>query len=268
MRPSTLVLTTALTLAMAPAGATAQFGAVEALASRVSDLSFYFGTGGLTGGTGLEAAAFGVRSFGVELLFEAAAIPSAEARARRAAAPTGTRRVLRRMEVRHGDAGTDTIYHYDVEQVAPPGFGPDDILWTLEVGIGYGQTDGFKLDDPGLELNTTVRSLPAITLYLSYEPIGSYVGLRTGFMRTDALQVVDPEGQLFRGGAEAFMMGALAGYAFSLRPAWLFIEGGYTLRDFPSVDWTTAPGPLPPALPRRLDVSGWSVSAGIQFPVR
>jgi hypothetical protein len=251
----------------APAPATAQFGPIEALATRVSDLSFYYGVGGLTGGTGvLEPNAGGVTSFGVELLFEVARIPSAAARARRAAAPTVERRVLQRVEVRQEAGRADTVYHYDVVR-SPPGYGEGDILWTLEVGIGYGQTEGFRLRDPSLEMNAMVRNLPAVTLYLSYEPVGTYLGLRTGLMRTEALQVVDAEGTVYRGRGEAFQMGALAGYAFPLRPTWLFVEGGYTLRTFPSVEWS-ATGPLPAGIPRRLDASGWTVAAGIQFPVR
>jgi hypothetical protein len=250
-----------------PAPAAAQFGPIEALASRVSDLSFYYGTGGISAGSAaLEPNAWGMRSFGVELLFEVARVPSSAARARTAAAGVTERRVLQRVEVRQEEGRADTTYHYEVIRVEPR-YGDDDIVWSMEVGIGYGQTEGLRLRDPELEMNATVRNLPAVTLYLSYEPVGTYVGLRTGLMRTDALQVVDAEGTVYRGRGEAFQMGALAGYAFPLRPAYLFVEGGYTLRAFPSVEWT-APGPLPAGLPRRLDASGWTVVAGIQFPVR
>jgi hypothetical protein len=257
----------ALVLAGAPRGSAAQFGPVEALASRVSDLSFYAGPGGLMGGSSLESSAFGVWSFGVELLFEVATIPTAEARRRQAATPPTTRRVLRRVEVRHTEGRADTVYHYEVEHVPPPPM-EDEILWTLEVGIGYGQVEGFSLRDPELELNTTIRNLPAVTVYLTYEPLDTYVGFRTGFMRTDALQVVDGEGGVYRGRGEAFLMGALVGYAFPVPPAYLFLEGGYTRRAFPSVEWTSTPGPLAPGVPLRLDASGWSLVLGIQFPVR
>lgn len=250
-----------------PAAVGAQFGPVEALAGRVSDLSFYFGTGGLTGTSSLEPNAFGVRAFGVELLFEVAQVPSTEARRRHAAAATVTREVLDRIEVRHLDGRTDTTYHYAVRHIAPE-YAPDDIVWTMEVGIGYGQVEGFRLRDPDIELNTTVRNLPAVTMYLTYEPAGTFLGLRTGFMRTDALQAVDSDGNVFRGRAEAFLMGALVGLAVPLPPAYLFLEGGFTLRSFPSVEWTTAPAPLAPGIPRHLDVSGWNVAVGIQFPVR
>jgi hypothetical protein len=137
----------------------------------------------------------------------------------------------------------------------------------MEVGLGYGQTEGFRLRDPDLELHATVRTLPAVTLYLSYEPVGSYLGLRTGFMRTDALQIIDGAGTVFRGRAEAFLLGAVVGQAVPIRPAFLFVEAGYTLRTFPSVEWTTT-GALPATIPRRLDASGWGLAGGIQFPVR
>jgi hypothetical protein len=267
--PPPALLALALFFCGAPAThAAGQFGPVEALASRVSDLTFYFGTGGFTASSELQANHFGVRSFGVEMLFEVAEVPSAEARRRRAATPTTTRDILRRMEVRHVDGRADTIYHYDVEPVAPPPYAPQDIVWTMEVGIGYGQLEGLSLRDPDLDLNATVRHLPAVTLYLTHEPTGGYLGIRSGFMRTDALQVVDGGGSIYRGRGEAFMMGALVGYALPLPPAFLFLEGGYSLRAFPSVEWTTAPGPLPPGVPRRLDLSGWMAALGIQFPVR
>jgi hypothetical protein len=261
-------LAAAALVVCSPAAVVGQFGPIEALATRMSDLSFYFATGGLTTSATLEPNHFGVRSFGVELLFEVAQIPSAEARRRREAAVPTTARVLERIEVRHTHGSADTTYHYVVRQVPPAPFGPDDIVWTMEVGIGYGQIEGLRLRDPGLELNATVRNLPALTLYVSHEPSGAYLGLRTGFMRTDALQLIDAQGGVFRGRAEAFAMGALLGYAFALPPAFLFLEAGHTLRAFPSVEWLATPGPLPPSAPRRLDVSGWMLAAGIQFPVR
>jgi hypothetical protein len=266
-RRLTLGLAAVAAVAGSPAALSAQFGPVEALATRVSDLSFYFGTGAISAGSALETNALGVRTFGVELLFEVAQIPTAEARRRRAAWPDSTLAVLERMEVRQSAGRSDTVYHYSVERVGAPAQ-PDDIVWTMEVGIGYAQLEGLRLRDPDLELNATLRYLPAVTLYLTYEPLGTYLGMQTGFMRTDALQVVDPAGEVYRGRAEAFMMGAVGGYAFPLSPAFLFVEGGYTLRTFPSVEWTTTPGPLPPGMPRRLDASGWTVTAGIQFPVR
>lgn len=262
-----LVAALALAPAVVPAPASAQFGPVEALASRVSDLGFFYARGGLARSSILEDDPFAMASFGVELLFAVAEIPSAEARARQAEATPVDRWILREVEVRRGEEGqADTVYHYDVVW-ARPAFGPDDIEWTLEVGIGYGQVQGLELRDPTLDLNATIRTLPSLTLYLSYEPIGTYLGLRTGFLRTHAMQVVDDAGTIFNGDAEAFTMGGLVGYALPLGPTWLFAEAGYTTRTFPSVKWT-APAELPAGVPRELDVSGWGLTAGLQFPVK
>lgn len=265
LAPATLVLA-ALSL-VTPAQAAAQFGAVETLARRVSDLSFYYSRGGATPGGALDDDPVGLTSFGVELLFEVARIPSPAARRRRATQRPADRRVLREVEVVRGEDGAvDSIFHYDVVRSAP-GYGPDDILWTLELGIGYGQVQGLELAAPGLDLNAMVRTLPSVTLYVSYEPLGTYLGLRTGFLRTYALQVVDGAGNVFPGKAEAFMMGGLMGYAIRIGPSYLFLEGGYTARTFPSVEWNNTV-PLPVGVPRSLDVSGWGLSVGIQFPVQ
>lgn len=264
--PARVALALLATL-LTPGAAAAQFGPIEALASRVSDLSFYYGAGGVSAGGGaIEPNPWGVTAFGVELLFEVARIPSAAARERRAASSTEDRRVLQRIEVRETEGRADTVYHYDVVRVAPA-YGDDDIVWTLEVGIGYGQMEGFQLRDPELQMNAMLRSLPAVTLYLSYEPIGSYLGIRTGMMRTESLQVMVADGTVYRGRGEAFQMGGLVGHALDVGPAYFFVEGGYTLRTFPSVEWTS-PGPLPRNIPRRMDVSGWTVVGGVQFPVR
>ena len=267
-RRAALAAASVLALAAWPAAAHAQLGPIDALARRVSDLSFFYSRGGIAGGTaGLNDDPFAMTSFGVELLFEVAEIPSSAARRRQAEAEPVTRRVLRSVDVRRGEDGAvDTVYHYDVVTSTPP-LRDDDILWTLEVGLGYGQVQGLELEDPSLDLNATIRTLPSLTLYLSYEPLGTYLGMRTGFLRTHALQVIDADGAVFSGDGEAFMMGGLVGYAFALDPTWLFLEGGYTVRNFPSVQWE-GDGALPGGTPRSLDVSGWSVSAGIQFPAK
>ncbi len=268
LRPATAALLALAALALGPDAAAAQFGAVEALARRVSDLSFFFSSGGLaSGGAQLDADPFGMTSFGVEMLLEVARVPSREGRERVAAAGTSTRHVLQRIEVHRGEDGVDTVYHYDVQRVSP-GFRDSEILWTLEVGIGYGQVQGLRLTDPALDLNTSLRSLPAVSLYLSYEPVGTYLGVRTGLLRAHSLQINDNAGGQYSGSAETFMMGALLGYAFAFDPTYLFVEAGYMVRDFPSVEWSTRTGELLSSLPRTLDASGWMISAGIQFPVQ
>ena len=242
----------------------AQLGAIEAFARRVSDLSFYFNTGGLVGsGSVLERGAGSIRAFGVELLFEVAEVER-PLEGRVPARADSVRRVWTGMEVVRSGEAVDTVYTYEIERLPPPA-PPTESIWVMEMGIGYGQLQGYQLEDPSLDLKMAVRDLPAVSLYASYEPWGNYFGIRTGFMRTQALQVADEEGTNFNGQAEAFLFGVLAGYAFALEDLWFFVETGFTLRHFPSVEWRGA-STLPSGIPRELDLSAWSMGMGLQFP--
>lgn len=264
MRRESLLLA-ALAALSSPLPVEAQFGAIESFARRVSDLSFYFNTGGLvSAGSGLRREAGGVRAFGVELLFEVAEI---ERELPGGAAPRAdsVRRTWTGMEVIRSGEGVDTVYTYEVERLPPPS-PPTRSIWVMEMGIGYGQLQGYELRDPSLDLRMSVRDLPAVSLYASYEPWGNYFGVRTGFMRTQALQIVDEEGTNYSGQAEAFLFGTLVGYAFAIEDLWFFLEAGYTLRYFPSVEWKGA-STLPSGIPLDLDLSAWSTGLGLQFPV-
>lgn len=258
--PALLVLTL-----LSPAPATAQFGALEALAGNVTDLSFYGGWGGLLPVvTKMESGnTFG---FGVELLFEIASVERPVPGAQPQARPDSVKLSWSRMEVVRSEEGVDTVYFYDVETVPPRG-PPTDTIWTVEMGIGYGQVSGFNLADKSLQLRGSVRDLPAATVYASYEPWSTYFGLRTGFMKTKSLQVLDEvSGEGYSGQAEAFLAAALAGYAWSIGDFFAFTEVSYTVRYFPSVEWSGAS--LPAGVPTDLHLSGWTLSGGIQFPIR
>ncbi len=264
-RPPRIALAVAFAATLlTPTAASAQLGALEAFARRVSDLSFYFTTGSLAGGeTALDRDAGRVTGFGVELLFGVAEIerpvPGAVAPQR----ADSVRRVWTGMEVVRSEDGVDTVHTYEIERLPPPR-PPMEAVWVMEMGLGYGQLQGYELRAPGLDMNVSVRDLPSATLYASYEPWGNYFGLRTGFMRTQALQVVDSGGNTYSGDADAFLFGGLVGYAFALEDLWAFVETGYTVRGFPSVEWRG--GTLPPELPRELNMNAWFLSAGLQFP--
>lgn len=251
---------------LSPTPASAQFGALEALASNVTDLSFFGGTGGLLPGSGLMDSGSRMFSFGVELLFEIASverpIPGAEA----PPVSDSVRLTWNRMEVIRSEEGVDSVYYYEVER-APRPAPPSEKIWSIEMGIGYGQVSGFELADPALQLRGSIRDLPAASVYASYEPWSTYFGLRTGFMRTKGLQVFDKNtGEVNSGAAEAFLAAFLVGYMWSLGDFWAFAETAYTSRYFPSVEWKS--GPLPDGVPTDFQVSGWSFTTGIQFPIR
>jgi hypothetical protein len=253
-------------LLVEPSPASAQFGALEALAKNVTDVSFNGGVGGLLPSSSLMCSGRRTFSFGVELLFQIASVerplPGAPPQQ-----PTDSVRITwSRMEVVRSNEGVDTTYFYDVEETRPrpP---PTRTIWTVEMGIGYGQLSGFDLADRSLQLRGSVRTLPAASVYASYEPWSTYFGVRTGFMKTKGLQVIELDtGDTFSGESEAFLAAALLGYAWSIGDFWAFTETAYTVRYFPSVEWRG--GALPSGVPTDLQLSGWSVSAGIQFSIR
>lgn len=258
--------TLVLAALLAPASVSAQFGALEALARNVTDLSFFGGMGGLLPAADEMSSGEGTFNFGVELLFEIASVERPISGARRPAPADSVRLDWTRMEVVRSEEGVDTVYYYEVEPVSPPP-APTETIWTVELGIGYGQISGFDLADPSLQLRGSIRDLPAASVYAFYEPLSTYFGIRTGFMRTKGLQVFDRDtGESFTGDAEAFLAAGLLGYAWSVSDFWAFVESAYTVRYFPSVQWSG--GALPAGVPTDLNVSGWSVTAGIQFPIK
>jgi len=247
-------------LLAAPAPATAQLGAVEALLRNATDLSFYFNAGGLAPGQeGIRTGDWGLAGFGLELLFVIGRVRAQPAETTAAVASADEPRDWKEMRIVRTESGLDTTYVY-AGPAEPP------VLWTFELGVGYGQTTGFEASTPGLDLRGSVRDLPAVSLYANYEPLGVYLGLRSGFMRTQALQVYADDGSVTAGSAESFLAGAVAGKAFGLGSLTLFVEGAYALRHFPSVQWSPD-GPLAPDIPRSLTLSGWSLGTGIQFGI-
>src|SRR5690606_21890984 len=245
----------AATLA-APASAAAQLGAVEALLRNATDLSFYFNTGGIMPRSdGLGTGDWGLAGFGLELLFEIGRVHARPAAAAATVAAEDDARQWTEMRIVRKGAQVDTTYIYK-----------DDVLWTFELGVGYGQVTGFRSRVPGLDLRGAVRDLPAVSLYANHEPLNAYAGLRSGFMRTQGLQAFIDDGSTISGTAESFLAGVVLGKSLALGSMTLFLETAYALRHFPSIQWNTD-GPLPPGTPRALTRSGWSVGTGIQFGI-
>jgi hypothetical protein len=245
-------------LLIVPLPVQAQLGIYDALARRFSDVSFFGNVGGLyPKAEGVTADR--LTSFGIEVLLEIGSVTR----------PVGPPIVRRdtvalnwtEMRVVTSADGVDTVNTYQVRRVAP--VQATEAIWTFELGLGYGQTTGFGTDVPGLDLRGAVRDLPTVTLYASHARTGAYVGLRSGFMRLQSLQLYDTEGRSYSGEAESFMAGAAVGQAVDLLGITLFVEAGYAYRPFPSIRWTG--GTLPPGAPRSLDLDSWTLGAGIQF---
>ncbi len=243
-----------------PAPAAAQYGFLGSLASRFSDLSFFANAGGLRPDHD-AVRADRLQSFGLEILFEIGTV-----RRQTGPAPTPTdsvRVVWREMRVERTAQGVDTVHIYDVEPVTTSA--PTVDVWTFEIGLGYGQMSGFDAREGTIEMKGSIRDLPAVSLYASYDASGTYFGLRSGLMETTGLQVIDEGGTAYKGSGQSFMAGLLVGQAWSIAGINLFVEGAYMVRDFPSVEWASS---TPPAgTPRSMNLSGWSLGGGVQFSV-
>lgn len=255
---SQLLLVVVMTCIL-PAGLSAQYSFLGALANRFSDLSFFANIGGLAPQTD-QVRADQLSHFGLEILFSVGAVS-------RASGPTRTpadsvRLVWREMRVEHTAEGVDTINFYDVERTSS--VTPREDIWLFEMGLGYGQLTGFEARAPSIQMKGAVRDLPSVSLYANYEPLGSYFGLRSGLMELTGLQVVTEEGASFRGTGKSFLAGALVGHALEVAGFNLFFEASYMLRDFPSVEWGGTP---PLGTPFEMDLSGWSFGTGVQFGV-
>jgi len=260
--PATFLLSL-LCIGILPSGAEAQLGAIEALARRVSDVSFYVNTGDILPTSEiLQTGSFGLAGYGLELLFSIGSvekpIPGATPVKGDTVAVDWTQTTL----TQHGDH-TDTINVYEVKPVQRKA--PSETIWLFEMGLGYGQVVGFSGSRENTDLRGTVRDLPSVSFYASYEPVGGYFGLRSGFMKMQGLQFYDETGATYSGNADSFLAAGLIGYAKEMLGFNLFLESGYSLRYFPSIVWSG--GPLPASIPRELNLSGWFVGTGIQFQI-
>lgn len=239
--------------------AAAQFGLVESLFDRVTDISFYASRGALWPHSSEVKAEHGLRGFGVELLFEVDAVK------RRVAPPPADSVVLRwkeRQVTRQG-ASADTVDTYAVEKRPDEGL---EEVWEFELALGYGQVTGFALRAPGLDLHGSVLDLPAITLYATHVASGVYAGLRTGMVQTHALRLYEPGGTVYKASADAFALGGALGWGHEVRGTFPFLEAAWAGRSIPSLEWDA--DALPAGAPRQLRLSGWSVSAGVQVPLK
>ena len=250
----------AVLVLLSAAPASAQYGFLGSLGNRFSDLSFFANVGGLSSSSEYLRADR-MSHFGMEILFTVSTVTRPTGPPRQPA--DSVRLVWREMRVEHTEEGVDTIYMYDVEPTRASQ--PTRDVWTFELGLGYGQLAGFESREPSLQLRGSVRDLPAISLYASYEDLGTYFGLRSGLMELTGLQMTNADGDTWKGSGKSFMAGVLAGQAWEVAGFNVFFEAAWTLRDFPSVEWSGSG--LPTATPRDMNLSGWSIGTGVQFGV-
>jgi hypothetical protein len=246
-----------------PTGVTAQLGAVEAFARRVTDVSFYVNTGGLyPSSSTLQTGGAGLAAYGLELLFSIGEVSKPLPGVSQSKGDTVSVEWIQTTLTQHDDH-TDTTNVYEVKPLKRSV--PSETIWLFEMGLGYGQVTGFSGSDQNTELRGTIRDLPSVSFYASYEPLGGYFGFRSGFIRVQGLQYYDETGGSYSGKAESFLAAGMVGYAKEFLGFNLFLESGYSLRHFPSIVWSG--GPLPSGIPKELNMSGWFLGTGIQFAI-
>jgi hypothetical protein len=169
--------------------------------------------------------------------------------------------------------GDTTLVSVDSEFVGnrePPA--ADERLIDFDLGIGYGQMDGLRMSGP-FELHGSVRELPSVSGYATarlHDRIGVYAGVRTGVITLQDAQIFvagDAGTSMFTMTSTSFEFGAPLG--LDLQPVQglhVTLEAAFTRRIFNSLTFDPSSG-IPADFPRSLDLSGWSWSAGLQFPL-
>jgi hypothetical protein len=142
---------------------------------------------------------------------------------------------------------------------------------TLELGLGASYLRGYEAEDDLLDLRTSVRALPTVTLYASRDvgQFSGYFGLSFGLVDLWNAQAYDTAGRPWSIEAQTFELGGSLG-TYWTGPAGIgfFLEGGYRERRFPSAKWTIPDGASLPDRWRSLNLSGYYAQAGIQLRVK
>jgi hypothetical protein len=140
----------------------------------------------------------------------------------------------------------------------------------FELGLGASYLQGYTALEPSLDLRTSLRALPVVSLYASHPvtaDVDAYLGGSFGLAELWNAQAYDASGNAWDVEAHTFEVGASAGLYLGIGglPG-VFTEAGWRFRRFPSVEWTSHDEePLPVEWPRSLDFSGWFVSLGLQL---
>lgn len=141
---------------------------------------------------------------------------------------------------------------------------------SYELGLGASYLRGYQAEEPSLDLRASLRALPTVSLYTTWdrEPVSRYLGLGFGLVELWNAQAYGPSGQPWDVEGNAFEVVLSGGvYLEETFAEGLFVEGGYRFRNFHSVKWTPTDDAdaLPSSWPRSLDFSGPFLSLGWQL---
>jgi hypothetical protein len=148
---------------------------------------------------------------------------------------------------------------------------------SLELGLGASFMRGYEFSDPRLDLHTSVRALPTVSLYAGldaprfpYGDLSGYLGWSFGLVDLWNAQAYDtPTGRAWSIEAQTFEYGPSAGlYWTSPAGVGFFGEIGYRYRRFPSAKWTLPDSTVLPEELRSLDLSASYFQFGVQLRVK
>lgn len=165
---------------------------------------------------------------------------------------------------RFGHAGLGIELGYNIR-------GPEDprsTKWFYEGGVGYTQISGFRLVRNDVDLRGSIRELPTLSFYgirKTNTIFNPYYGISAGFAKLQNVNFYDAAGTQYTATAETFTAGGSLGIALANSAFSPFVEVGYRLREFRSLDYKTSSTlSLPTTLPRSLNFSGWHLDVGLQ----
>ena len=138
----------------------------------------------------------------------------------------------------------------------------------VEVGFGFNYLTGFRSANPSLDLRGSMRTLPELSVYATYQKTGTiepYIGVHTGLLDLWHTQAYDASGQQYTIDSESFQAGVSGGVF--VKGVWA--ELSYRIRNFPSLNYALPDesNTVPLEFPRSFDFSGWNVRVGYQFSI-
>ena len=143
---------------------------------------------------------------------------------------------------------------------------PDTARYLVQFALGYGQIQGFRAQNPSLDVHGVMRLAPEVSLYLTRNTgrwAMPYVGVHTGLVTmSNWLAYTQPGDTLFSFSASTLQFGATAG--LSLRYG-AYIDVGYRYRAFDGLEWKVSR--LPSGWPKTLTMSAVQATVGVQFDV-
>ena len=260
-----------------PVGLAAQPAAIlGGLASNATDLNFFYQRVGSANAPWRPLPHSTAQGFGLELSW---GLSAGTRRQRQSNTSCAARNQQQRLSQPCSDTAV-TTFERDVtvgnvtykDSLKITKFEPVDTLWYYELAIGFSQKGGFAGRIPNNDIFVSVRELPSVSFYASYQPsllgLSPYLGVRTGLVSLVSGRAYT-DTVVYTFGGDAFQLGPVLGLVRDLGPLTFFTEGAYLWRSLNSVEWAVpSKGGIPSSFPRTIDLSGWTFAAGLQFELQ